>query len=286
MKLSKISSNSTVELALWRGRDLLSLRNIAPRLTLMDLLGASASLRNDLEQRLNRAHAEDLLDPTQLNFLPPLPENCKILCAGLNYQSHATEVSAPPAEYPNFFMRYEDTLVGHGQALRIPSNSRELDYEGELAVVIGKSCFGPMNDAQALDCVSGYTIFNDASVRDFQFRASQWTLGKNFPATGGCGPVMVSADELPMGAKGLALHTLIDGTVMQTGNTADLIFNVAALIRALAAVTPLRCGDLIITGTPAGVGFTRNPPRFLRAGEHCEIRIEGIGSLINPVSAN
>lgn len=183
-------------------------------------------------------------------------------------------------------MRYEDTLVGHGQALRIPSNSRELDYEGELAVVIGKSCFGPMNDAQALDCVSGYTIFNDASVRDFQFRASQWTLGKNFPATGGCGPVMVSADELPMGAKGLALHTLIDGTVMQTGNTADLIFNVAALIRALAAVTPLRCGDLIITGTPAGVGFTRNPPRFLRAGEHCEIRIEGIGSLINPVSAN
>ncbi|MBN2679576.1 fumarylacetoacetate hydrolase family protein [Acidithiobacillus montserratensis] len=283
MKLSQVSHHGNVELALWRGRDLFSLRNIAPRLSLSDLLGASGSLRNDLEQRLNRAHSQDILDPEQLIFLPPLPETSKILCAGLNYQSHATEVAAPVAEFPNFFTRFTDTLVGHGQALRIPANSQELDYEGELAVVIGKTCYGPLTENQALDAVSGYTIFNDASVRDFQFRASQWTLGKNFLATGGCGPVLVSADELPPGAKGLNLHTLIDGTVMQTGNTADLIFNVAALIQALAAVTPLHCGDLIITGTPAGVGFTRQPPRFLQPGEHCEVRIEGIGSLINPV---
>ncbi|PKY09907.1 fumarylacetoacetate hydrolase [Acidithiobacillus marinus] len=285
MKLSQVKNNGSIELALWRGKDLFSLRNIAPRLSLNDLLGASGSLRNDLEQRLNRAQSKDILDPEQLSFLPPLPESSKILCAGLNYQSHATEVAAPAAEFPNFFTRFTDTLVGHAQALRIPANSQELDYEGELAVVIGKTCYGTLTENQALECVSGYTIFNDASVRDFQFRASQWTLGKNFPATGGCGPMLVSADELPLGAKGLNLHTLIDGTVMQTGNTADLIFDVAALIQALAVVTPLRCGDLIITGTPAGVGFTRNPPRFLQSGEHCEIRIEGIGALINPVVA-
>lgn len=208
MKLSQVSHHGNVELALWRGRDLFSLRNIAPRLSLSDLLGASGSLRNDLEQRLNRAHSQDILDPEQLIFLPPLPETSKILCAGLNYQSHATEVAAPVAEFPNFFTRFTDTLVGHGQALRIPANSQELDYEGELAVVIGKTCYGPLTENQALDAVSGYTIFNDASVRNFQFRASQWTLGKNFPATGGCGPVLVSADELPLGAKGLNLHTL------------------------------------------------------------------------------
>ncbi len=283
MKLSKIMVDGSVEPALWRGKELISLRNVAPRLSMNDLLAAPATLRNELEQRLSQASAQDLLDPARITFLPPLSAGSKILCAGLNYQSHAHEVAAPASEFPNFFIRFDDTIVGHQQALRIPALSAQLDYEGELAVIISKSCFGRMSDAQALDCVAGYTIFNDASVRDFQFRASQWTLGKNFSATGGCGPVLVSADELPPGAAGLSLRTEINGEIMQAGNTADLIFNVAALIRALAGVTPLRCGDLIITGTPAGVGFTRNPPRFLRAGEQCQITIEGIGTLINPV---
>lgn len=283
MKLSQIIVDGAVETALWSGNELISLRSIAPHLSLHDLLAAPASLRDNLERRLSRASAQNLLDPERVTYLPPLPSGCKILCAGLNYQSHAQEVAAPASEFPNFFIRFEDTMVGHQQALRIPTLSTQMDYEGELAVVMGKSCFGSMNDSQALDCVAGYTIFNDASIRDFQFRASQWTLGKNFPATGGCGPLLVTADELPLGATGLALRTEIDGKILQEGNTADLIFGVAALIRAVAEVTPLRCGDLLITGTPAGVGFMRKPPRFLRLEEQCQITIEGIGTLSNPV---
>ncbi|MFA7496106.1 MAG: fumarylacetoacetate hydrolase family protein [Acidithiobacillus sp.] len=283
MKLSQIMVDGAVETALWSGKELISLKSIAPHLSLQDLLAAPASVRDNLEQRLSRASAQNLLDPECVTYLPPLPSGCKILCAGLNYQSHAQEVSAPAPEFPNFFMRFEDTMVGHQQPLRIPTLSTQMDYEGELAVVVGKSCFGSLSESQALDCVAGYTIFNDASIRDFQFRASQWTLGKNFPATGGCGPMVVTADELPPGARGLVLRTEIDGETLQEGNTADLIFGVAALVRAVAEVTPLRCGDLLITGTPAGVGFTRKPPRFLRLGERCQITIEGIGTLSNPV---
>ena len=282
MRWSRYWQDGKNAIGIWLDGDLLRLDalDLPPGLDL--LLADGPALAPDLYRHLRRLPGDALLNPQELSFLPPVPGR-KILCAGLNYHSHAVETAMPSADFPNLFIRFSDTLVGHGQALQIPPVSTQLDYEGELAVVIGKAA-GPLAPENALDHVAGYTIFNDASVRDFQFRGSQWTLGKNFPATGGCGPALVTADELPRGAHGLSLQTEIDGVLLQDGNTADMIFDVAALVSAVSIVTPLAAGDMIVTGTPAGVGFTRQPPRFLRPGEICTVRIEGLGALINPVA--
>ncbi|MHB1203026.1 MAG: fumarylacetoacetate hydrolase family protein [Acidithiobacillus sp.] len=282
MRWSRYRQGGKDAIGIWLNGDLLRLDALDQPPSLDLLLTEGPSLAPGLYRRLRRLSGDALLNPQDVSFLPPVPGR-KILCAGLNYHSHAVETALPSADFPNLFIRFSDTLVGHGQALQIPPVSTQLDYEGELAVVIGKAT-GPLAPKNVLDYVAGYTIFNDASVRDFQFRGSQWTLGKNFPATGGCGPVLVTADELPPGASGLSLQTEIDGVLLQDGNTADMIFDVATLISTVSIVMPLVAGDMIVTGTPAGVGFIRQPPRFLEPGEICTVRIEGLGALVNPVT--
>lgn len=216
--------------------------------------------------------------------LPPLLTPGKIICVGLNYTSHAGEIGMALPDYPTLFSRFVSTLVGHGEPLRRPSASAKFDYEGELAVVIG---IGGRNipHAQALNHVAGYAIFNDATLRDYQMRTSQWLPGKNFDGTGGFGPTLVTPEELPVAARGLKLTTRLNGEVVQQGNTADLIFDVPRLIATISAFATLDPGNVIITGTPAGVGAGRKPPLWMKPGDVCSVDIEGIGRLRNPVAA-
>ncbi len=224
------------------------------------------------------------VDPAQVTLLPPLLPG-KILCVGLNYADHAAESNMAVPEVPTLFSRFAASVVAPGAPIRLPRVSTALDYEGELAVIIGTAGRYIAREA-ALDHVAGYAAFNDASIRDYQLRTPQWTIGKNFDGTGPFGPVMVTADALPPGASGLKIETRLDGEVMQHSSTDQLIFDVATLIAAISEAMALEPGDVIITGTPAGVGGARKPQRFMRAGEVCEIEIEGIGILSNPVVAD
>ena len=217
-----------------------------------------------------------------LQFLPPFLTPEKILCVGLNYVDHVAESPYKQPDYPTFFARFASTLVAHEAPIIKPLVSDEFDYEGELVAVIGKGGRHISVD-NALDHVAGYTIFNEASVRDYQFKAPQWTPGKNFDGTGAIGPWFVTADELPRGAKGLKLTTRVNGKLEQSASTNDMIFDVATQISLASVFTTLRPGDLIITGTPAGVGFGKKPPVYLKEGDVCEIEIEQIGVLRNKV---
>ena len=221
----------------------------------------------------------------QQAFAPLVPEPGKTICLGLNYFDHAKEGGRDKPEYPWFFYRGKSSLVGHGQPGICPKVSTKFDYEAELAVVIGKTVPRHVKRADALQYVFGYSCFNDMSVRDFQKRTPQWTIGKNFDATGGFGPVLVTADELAPGATGLRIQTRLNGAVMQDANTSDMIFAVDETIELLAQCMTLEPGDAIIMGTPAGVGQARTPPVWMKAGDVIEIEIEKIGVLSNPIVA-
>ncbi len=223
------------------------------------------------------------LDLAAVAVLPPLAGAGKILCIGLNYADHVAETGHELPAYPEVFARFSSSLTGHGAPIPRPAVSAQLDFEGELAVVIGRGG-RRIAKAEALDHVAGYSIFNDATVRDYQFKTRQWTMGKNFDGTGAFGPVLVTPDELPAGAKGLRLRTRLNGAVMQDAGTDRMVFDVATLIVLLSEVMTLAPGDLIVTGTPSGVGFTRTPPVFMRPGDVCEIEVEGVGLLSNPIS--
>lgn len=212
----------------------------------------------------------------------PIPTPGKIVCLGLNYVDHAKEGGNPIPDYPAVFLRATSSLLAHGQPLQRPSCSDKFDYEAELAVVIGKPA-RHVTEANALSHVFGYACFNDGSVRDYQRKSTQWTIGKNFDGTGAFGPCIVTADELPAGAAGLRIACRYNGETMQDGNTSDMIFPIARTIAILSEAMTLEPGDVIITGTPAGVGYARKPPVFLRAGDVSEVEIEGIGTLRNPV---
>ncbi|QCI63397.1 fumarylacetoacetate hydrolase family protein [Phreatobacter stygius] len=223
------------------------------------------------------------LDPAAISYRPLLPQPGKVLCIGLNYVDHAAEspyVTVP--DYPAIFPRFSSSLIGHGEAIVRPVLSDQLDFEGEVAVIIGTAGRHIAKD-RALAHVAGYSVFNDASIRDYQFKSAQWTVGKNFDDTGAFGPDFVSADELPAGARGLKLETRLNGQTVQSGNTADMCFDVATLISIASQAMTLQVGDVIVTGTPAGVGFARKPPLFMRDGDVCEVEIEGIGTLRNPI---
>jgi len=218
----------------------------------------------------------------EVQVLPPLATPQKIICIGLNYADHSAETGFEPPAYPTIFSRFASSLIGHGDAIIRPRVSTMLDYEGEIVVVIGKAGRN-IARAAALDHVFGYSLFNDASLRDYQTRTPQWTIGKNFDGTGAFGPYLVTADELPAGAKGLRLQTLLNGEVVQDGNTNDLIFDVATLVSLLSEVMTLSPGDIIVTGTPAGVGVARKPPLWMKPGDVCEVRADGLGVLRNPI---
>jgi 2-keto-4-pentenoate hydratase/2-oxohepta-3-ene-1,7-dioic acid hydratase in catechol pathway len=205
---------------------------------------------------------------------------------GVNYSDHLKEVQdagivRPKPKHPSLFTRFPETLVAHGRPMQIPSVSDEFDYEAELAVVIGKGG-RYIAEEEALAHVAGYTCFNDGSVRDWQYHSSQVTSGKNFLCTGGLGPWMVTTDEVPDPGC-LDIKLLLNGKVLQNSNTRHLIFDVSQIVSYASALVPLKCGDVIATGTPAGVGFSKNPPIFMKAGDICEVQIERIGTLVNRI---
>jgi len=266
---------------------------------------AGASGIVDIGRRLGVTSARDLLerdllaaarefegapgdhDVAAVAFLPPVPDPHHIFCIGINYRDHLAEVQAAgvartfPNE-PSVFVRFADTLVGHGQDLLLPRVSQSFDYEAELAVVIGKGG-RHIGETDALDHVAGYACFNDGSIRDWQFHTTQVTPGKNFAGTGGFGPWLVSADEVG-DPDDLDVRLVLNGRTLQHGNTRDLIFRIPKIIAYLSTFVPLRPGDVIATGTPAGVGFSRKPPIFMRSGDMCEVHIDRVGVLRNSVA--
>jgi acylpyruvate hydrolase len=217
-----------------------------------------------------------------VRLLPPVPVPPKILCVGLNYDDHLEESGLKKPAYPEIFARFATSLIGHQEPIRRPRESKSLDYEAELAVVIGKSG-RRIAQEQALDHVAGYSMFNDATIRDFQLRTPQWTIGKNFDGTGAFGPSLVTPDAVPPGARGLRIQGRLNGRVMQDASTDQLIFSVPVLIEMISAAISLERGDVIITGTPGGVGAARKPPVFMKPGDIFEVEIERLGILINSV---
>jgi acylpyruvate hydrolase len=230
-------------------------------------------------KELLRAPAIDL---SAVRLLPPVPKPPKILCVGLNYDDHVEESGLKRPAYPEIFARFATSLIAHREPIRRPRESAALDFEAELAVVIGRRGRRIPRE-RALEYVAGYSLFNDATIRDFQLRTPQWTMGKNFDATGAFGPWLVTPDAVPVGARGLRIQGRLNGRVMQDSRTDRLMFSVPVLIELISVAMSLQPGDVIITGTPGGVGATRKPPVFLRPGDLFEVEIEGLGVLSNPV---
>jgi acylpyruvate hydrolase len=218
-----------------------------------------------------------------VTLLPPVSNPEKIICIGLNYVDHSAESGFKQPDFPTVFGRFNSSLIGDGAAIIKPPQSEQLDYEGELVAIIGKTA-RHVSEANALDHVVGYSIFNDASIRDYQFKAPQWTPGKNFDDTGAFGPCFVMADALPKGCEGLMLETRLNGQTVQKASISDMVFSVAKLVSILSSFMTLKPGDVIVTGTPSGVGLARKPPLWMKPGDVVEVEIESIGVLRNPVA--
>ena len=247
-----------------------------------DLQALLLASPTELEQAYTSLLQGEEIDPAGIEYLPPFPFPEKIICFGLNYREHASESGFEAPTYPALFGRFPSSLVGHKAPIVRPNVSDQLDYEGELVAIIGKPGRNiPVE--RALEHVAGYSIFNDASIRDYQFKSAQWTIGKNFDSTGAFGPVFITADELESGAKGLRLTTRLNGTELQSASTTDMIFDVATQVSLMSDAMLLKPGDVLVTGTPSGVGLARNPKIFMKPGDVCEVEIEGIGLLSNPV---
>lgn len=235
-----------------------------------------------LSEAVASAPSSARLSLAEINYALPIGNPGKIVCLGLNYLEHAKEGGHQKPTVPSVFMRCTTSLVPHKKPILRPLVSETLDYECELLVVIGKKA-KHLTLANAYSCIAGYSCFNDGSIRQFQRRTAQWDMGKNFDQTGGFGPWIVTADELPEGAKGLKIETRLNGTVMQTDNTENMIFPVAETLVDLTQGITLMPGDLVAMGTPSGVGHARRPQVWMKDGDTCEIEIEGIGTLINPI---
>lgn len=285
MKFTTYLRNAEPRLALVDGSDLIDLNDAQPQVpaSLRAALAAGIDLQAAGQAALKDKAKRVPLASVQL--APIVPEPGKTVCLGLNYFDHAKEGGRDKPDYPWFFFRAGSSFVAHGQPGVVPSVSSKFDYEAELAVVIGRKVPRHTKQADALQYVFGYSCFNDMSVRDYQKRTPQWTIGKNFDGTGGFGPVLVTADELPPGAVGLRIQSRLNGQVMQDANTSDMIFSVAETIALLADVLTLEPGDVIVMGTPAGVGQARTPPVWMKAGDTIEIDIERVGVLSNPIVA-
>lgn len=263
--------------------DFVNLTLAAPELPrdLKDLICTPGGLAA-ADAAARKAPASAVQAISSVTMLPLIPNPGKIVCMGLNYADHAKEGGNARPEYPSFFLRGNSSMVGHNQAIVRPKASSQLDYEAELAVIIGKKARHLTAD-NALDCIAGYSCFNDGSIRNYQRKSSQWTIGKNFDATGPFGPCLVTPDELPPGAAGLRIQSRLNGKVMQDANTDVFLWNVVEALRIITECMTLEPGDVIITGTPAGVGYARTPPVWMAPGDICEIEVEGVGILSNPI---
>ncbi len=264
----------------------------------IDLQETDAKAPNDLSEWLRRNNGDltPLSDLARrapagarrplagLKFALPVARPGKIVCLGLNYLEHVKEGTQRDniPKFPTIFMRCQTSLVAHLRPIIRPLMTETLDYEAELVVIIGRRA-KHMTVANAYSCIAGYSCFNDGSVREFQRRTSQWDMGKNFDSTGGFGPWMVTADEVPPGGKGLKIESRLNGQVMQSDNTDNMMFPIAETLADISQGMTLEPGDLVVTGTPSGVGFARKPPVWMKHGDVCEIEIEGVGLLRNPI---
>jgi 2-keto-4-pentenoate hydratase/2-oxohepta-3-ene-1,7-dioic acid hydratase in catechol pathway len=284
MKFTTFLKNGQPRLGVIDGNDVIDINTAQPQVPsdIRAALAAGVDLAAAGKAALAASAARLKLD--SLTLAPLVPEPGKIICLGLNYFDHAKEGGRDKPDYPWFFFRGASSLIAHKAVGRVPSVSTRFDYEAELAVVIGTRVPRHTKQATALSHVFGYACFNDMSVRDYQKKTPQWTIGKNFDDTGAFGPMLVTADELAPGATGLKIQGRLNGQVMQDANTSDMIFSVAETIELLADVLTLEPGDVIVMGTPAGVGQARTPPVWMKAGDVYEVEIEKVGLLSNPIA--
>lgn len=243
--------------------------------------GGPAFLKDHLSSGLATLKARDSHAVADVRLLPVILNPEKILCVGLNYATHVAETGREQKAHPAIFTRWADTLIADGDALVRPRETTRFDYEGELAVIIGKGGRRIARDA-AFDHIAGYAIFNDASARDWQRHNIQFTPGKNFPATGAFGPALVLRDAVPDIAS-QRVQTRVNGVLVQDQPISDMIWDIGTIIEYCSAFTPLAPGDVIVTGTPGGVGDKRNPPLYLKDGDTVEVSVGVIGTLTNPV---
>ena len=247
-----------------------------------DLAGLLADERQLAQARRLAEAARCDYPLAAVELAPVIPRPGKVVCVGINYVAHAAEAGRKVGDYPVIFQRYSETVIAHEAPLVRPKVSTQFDFEAELAVVIGKGG-AHIDPARAMEHVAGYTCFNDASVRDWQFHTHQYGMGKNFAATGALGPWLVTADEIA-DYRELTVTGLLNGERMQHGKLSELAFDIPALIAYISQALPWNPGDILATGTPSGIGFKRNPPVFLKPGDVYEVVISQIGTLSNPVA--
>lgn len=262
------------------------LPNSSGELTTRQLLAAGPTRLQQVFELARKAldsdaGASNLLQSTDIELGPPVPDPDKIICIGVNYADHASEAGLAQTEVPLFFAKFRNSLTGPTSPIRIPRVSNQIDYEGELAFIIGERC-KDVPEQEALQYVAGYTLMNDVSARDLQMQTSQYIAGKALDTFAPMGPGMVLASDIP-DPQALTLTTRVNGQVVQHASTSTMIFSVAKIVAFLTSIMTLEAGDIISTGTPAGVGFKRTPPLFLQGGDIVEVEIEGIGQLRNPV---
>jgi len=250
---------------------------------LLGVIGGGAGALDRVRAWAADAPGGAAFDAADARLLAPVPRPPKIVCIGLNYRDHAAESKQVIPDVPTVFAKFPTAATGHGCPIVLPKFSSKPDYEAELAVVIGRGG-RYIPESRWREHVFGYTAFNDVSARDFQMATSQWMIGKTFDTFAPFGPAIVTADEIE-DPQALDISLLLNGEVMQRSNTREMIFRIPRLIAHLSSVFTLEPGDIIATGTPAGVGFARKPPRWLAPGDEVTVRIEGIGDLVNPVVA-
>lgn len=286
MRLCTIQSGGKAVVGVKIDGKLIDLSKQMPRgpKSVVEILAGGKKLQAAVAKACAKPKAGATVSEKSAKYLTPIPSPGKILCIGLNYRKHAEETGSPIPGYPVVFTRFNNTLVPHNGKMLTTTHSEQYDWEAELTIVIAKKCRNVPKD-KALSVIGGYACFNDGSMRDWQRKSGgQFTLGKNFDATGGFGPDVVTADELPKGAAPLRIMTRVNGVTMQDSSTDDLIFDVPTLVHELSKVMTLDPGDIIITGTPSGVAMARKPQPWLKAGDVCEVEIEKIGVLKNVIA--
>jgi 2-keto-4-pentenoate hydratase/2-oxohepta-3-ene-1,7-dioic acid hydratase in catechol pathway len=287
MKIVGFEAEGGLRLGLVEGDQVIDLQAADPKVpaNLGDVLAANDGDLKPLGDIAGRAPASARRPLKGLKFGLPVARPGKILCLGLNYLEHVKEGSQRDniPKFPTIFMRCLTSMVPHEQPIVRPKASEQLDYEAEMMLIVGKRA-KHLTMANATSCIAGYSCSNEGSVREFQRKTTQWDMGKNFDRTGGFGPWMVTADELPDAGKGLKIQSRLNGTVMQSDNTDNMMFPVADMLVYVTQGMTLEPGDIIFTGTPSGVGHARKPnPIWMKQGDVCEIEIEGIGVLRNPI---
>ena len=286
MKIVGFEANGQTRLGLVEGDQVIDLQAVDADLpsNLADVLAKTGGDLKGLADLAKKAPASARVPLSGIKFGLPVAKPGKILCLGLNYLDHVKE--GPNRDnipkFPTLFMRGLNSVVPHNAPIVRPKVSETFDYEAEMVAVVGMRA-RHMTMENALSCIAGYTISNEGSIREFQRHTTQWHMGKNFDKSGSIGPWIVTADELPAGGKGLKIESRINGNVMQSDNTANMMFPLAETIVYATQGMTLEPGDIILTGTPSGVAHARKPPAWMRHGDVAEIEIEGIGVLRNPV---